>query len=232
MRCRWEKGRERHWFKRFDLEADVQVKDGGIHSLRSLPVAGRAPELMHFATYTPTDSYYGLPNVTPALGAIAMDLLARDFNIKFFGNNAVPQYAVIIKGGESELSEDTQRTIQEFFAAAKGDLHRTLVLSAPSGPAGEGTVIRFERLAVEMRDGSFRLLREDARNEALVAHAVLGYRLGLAITGQLGGSNIREADEIYKAEEIDPRREMLEERINRLIVRQGFGIDNWSLRFR
>ena len=58
-----------------------------------------------------------------------------------------------------------------------------------------------------------------------------GYRLGLAITGQLGGSNIAEADEIYKAEEIDPRREMLEERINRLIIRQGFGIESWSLRF-
>ena len=84
---------------------------------------------------------------------------------------------------------------------------------------------------MEVREGHFQTLRETSRNEVLVAHAVPGYRLGLAVTGQLGGSNIQEADEIYKAEEVDPGRETLEERINRLIVRQGFGIGNWSLSF-
>ena len=233
VRFRWEEGRERHWFKRFGLEVDVHVKDGKTHPLGSLPLTDRAPELIHFATYTPTDDYYGLPNVTPAIGGMIMDLLAREFNLKFFDNNAVPQYAVLFEGVEdAEVSDETQQTIREFFATAKGNPHRTLVLSTPAGltPEAKGS-IKFERLAVEVREGRFRLLREDARNEVLVAHAVPGYRLGLAITGQLGGSNIREADEIYKAEEVDPRREMLEERINRLIVRQGFGIEDWSFRF-
>ena len=161
-----------------------------------------------------------------------MDLLAREFNLKFFDNNAAPQYVVLFEGVEDEVSEDTMRVIQDFFASSRGDPHRTLVLSTPASPAGEyDSSIKFERLAVEVREGHFRYLREDARNEVLVAHAVPGYRLGLAITGQLGGSNIREADEIYKAEEVDPHREMLEERINRLIVRQGFGIESWSFRF-
>ena len=231
VRCRWEGDRERHWFKRFGLEVDVHVKDGRVHSLGSLAVTDRAPELIHFSTYTPTDDYYGLPNVTPAIGGMVMDLLARDFNIKFFGNNAIPQYAVILEGLEGGLSEETENTIKEFFSTANARPHSTLALSSPSSPTGEKGTIRFEKLAVEIKEGHFRLLREDARNEVLVAHAVPGYRLGLAITGQLGGSNITEADEIYKAEEIDPRREMLEERINRLIIRQGFGIENWSLRF-
>ena len=233
VRFRWEEGREHHWFKRFGLEVDVHVKDGKTHPLGSLPLTDRAPELIHFATYTPTDDYYGLPNVTPAIGGMIMDLLAREFNLKFFDNNAVPQYAVLFEGVEdAEVSDETQQTIREFFATAKGNPHRTLVLSTPAGltPEAKGS-IKFERLAVEVREGHFRLLREDARNEVLVAHAVPGYRLGLAITGQLGGSNIREADEIYKAEEVDPRREMLEERINRLIVRQGFKIEDWSFRF-
>ena len=233
VRFRWEDGRERHWFKRFGLEADVHIRDGRIHPLGSLPLTERAPELVHFATYTPTDDYYGLPNVTPAIGSMIMDLLARDFNVKFFANNAVPQYAIIMEGFEDEdVPDETQAVIREFFATSRGDPHRTLVLSTPSSPTGEtSTTVRFERLAVEVREGHFRLLREDARNEILVAHAVPGYRLGLAITGQLGGSNIVEADEIYKAEEIDPRRELLEERINRLVVRQGFGIEDWSFRF-
>ncbi len=124
------------------------------------------------------------------------------------------------------------QVIRDFFATARGNPHRTLVLTLPAGPTGENKpTIRFERLAVEVREGHFRLLREDARNEVLVAHAVPGYRLGLAVTGQLGGSNIQEAEEIYKAEEVDPGREVLEERVNRLIVRQGFKIENWSLSF-
>ena len=235
VRYRWEEGREqRHWFKRFGLGVDVHVRDGRVHPLGSLPLPERAPELIHFATYTPTDDYYGLPNVTPAIGGMVMDLLAREFNIKFFENNAVPQYAILLEGVEEEdVTDETQQVIRDFFATSRGDPHRTLVLSTPASPTGEAkSTLRFERLAVEVREGHFRLLREDARNEVLVAHAVPGYRLGLAITGQLGGSNITEADEIYKAEEIDPRREMLEERINRLIVRGGFGIDSWSFRFR
>ena len=234
VRYRWEGRRDqRHWFKRFGLEVDVHVKDGKVHPLGSLPLTERAPEIIHFSTYTPTDDYYGLPNVTPAIGGMVMDLLAREFNIKFFENNAVPQYAILLEGVEEEdVSDETQAVIKEFFATSRGNPHRTLVLSIPPSPTREAkSTIRFERLAVEIREGHFRLLREDARNEVLVAHAVPGYRLGLAITGQLGGSNITEADEIYKAEEIDPRREMLEERINRLIVRGGFGFQNWSFRF-
>ena len=233
VRFRWQEGREYHWFKRFGLEADVDVKDGRVHPLGSLPVTQRAPELVPFGTYTPTDDYYGLPDITPAIGSMVMDLLARDYNVRFFSNNSVPQYAVILEGmQEDDLSDETQQVVRNFFARSKGEPGQTLVVSLPPGVAGEtAPTIRFERLAVEIREGHFRLLREDSRNELLVSHAVPGYRLGLAITGQLGGSNIVEADEIYKAEEIDPLREMLEERINRLIVRQGFGVGSWSFRF-
>ena len=233
VRFKWQDGRTNYlWFKRFGAPVDVHVKTGEVRPLDSLPVLERASEVIHFATYAPTDDYYGLPNITPAIGAMVLDLLARDFNVKFLDNNAIPQYAVIMEGIEEEdVPEETRDTIRDFFATARGNPGRTLVVATPASPTGQNATIRFEKLAVEVREGHFHLLREDSRNEVLVAHAVPGYRLGLAVTGQLGGSNITEADEIYKAEEVDPRRELLEERINRLIVRQGFGIENWSFRF-
>ena len=83
----------------------------------------RAIEIIHFATYTPTDSYYGLPEVTPALGAIVMELLARDFNIKFFDNNAIPQFAVIFEGYDGSVPEDTKQAIKNFFVASKSNPH-------------------------------------------------------------------------------------------------------------
>lgn len=231
LRFRWRSGGVTHWFKRFGLALDVHIRTGEYHPLGSLALEERAPEIVHFATYTPTDNYYGVPDVTPALGSVVMELLARDFNVKFFDNHAIPQYAVIIEGLEGELSEDTEQAIRDFFQTAKGNPHQTLVLDAPAaGPNTDRPSIRFEKLAVDVREGHFIGLREQSRNEVLAAHAVPGYRLGLAIEGNLGGTNIREADEIYKFEEVDTRRELLEERINRLIIRQGFGIESWSLR--
>ena len=109
------------------------------------------------------------------------------------------------------------------FAAAKGDPYSLSSVGAdhvPSGPEVAGhRSIKFERLSVDMTD-SDRVStsasgRLPQRGEGSLISVAQGIRLGLAITGQLGGSNIREA------EEIDPRRELLEERINRLTITAG-----------
>ena len=50
VRYRWGEGRERHWFKRFGPEVDVEVKTGRMHPLGSLSVTDRAPELIHFVS--------------------------------------------------------------------------------------------------------------------------------------------------------------------------------------
>ena len=205
VRYRWEQGRQRHWFKRFGLEADVDVQNGQVRPLGSLPLTQRAPELLHFASYTPTDDYYGLPNVTPAIGGMVMDLLAREFNLKFFDNNAVPQYVVLFEGVEDEVSEDTMRVIQDFFASSRGD--PTEPWSCPPQPVPPGSPTAASSLRSwrwRSGRGTSGICGRKPATRSWWPTRCPGYRLGLAITGQLGGSNIREADEIYKAEEVDP----------------------------
>ncbi|MBC8280741.1 MAG: phage portal protein [Chloroflexi bacterium] len=231
LRYRWGSGREFHWFKRFGLQADVHVKTGKIFPLGSLEGVDRASELIHIQTYTPSDVYYGLPEVTPAIGAMVLELLSRDFNISFFDNNAVPQYAVVVEGFQGDLPDDVRNAIKSFFTTSKGSPHQTLVLNLPAQDKEmQPSKITFQKLAAEIRDGSFHVLRGDARDETLVAHAVPPYRLGMAITGSLGATNIREANEIYKFQEVDTRRLMLEEKLM-LVTRQGFKITAWALRF-
>lgn len=61
---------------------------------------GLLNKVIQLKNYHPRSSYYGLPDFLPALRALVGNKKAGDFNINFFDNNAVPQYAIIVKGGE------------------------------------------------------------------------------------------------------------------------------------
>ena len=83
---------------------------------------------------------------------------------------------------------------------------------------GQGEVnIEFKRFECEVKEASFRLHRQDNRDEILAAHGVPPYRVGVAETGSLGGNTARESTEIYKRSVIEPRQEMLESMINKHI---------------
>ncbi len=73
LRFRWSVGNQTHWFKRWGVSADVDIKTGDYFEFGALPMERRASEVIHFANYTPTDSYYGLPEITPAVGAMVME---------------------------------------------------------------------------------------------------------------------------------------------------------------
>ena len=221
-------GTKSRWFKRAGAEIDVDKDTGKTAGLGSMEYSLRATELIPLRLYTPRSEFYGLPPIVTALGASLLWQSQMNYNIAFFENNAIPQYAVIIEGGG--LEEETEAVIRDFFeTTAKEQPHSTLVLTVPpSEPGMQESKIRFEKLAAEVKEGSFEKLALNARNEILSALAVPGYRLGLAEQGSLGGTTIREADEIYKYEEVGPISRQLENVINTFVVRKGFGIENWS----
>ncbi|WP_254866654.1 phage portal protein [Geobacillus sp. LEMMY01] len=91
--------------------------------------------------------------------------------------------------------------------------------------------IKFQALSVETKEASFRMLRADNRDEILSAHGVPPYRAGIVVEGSLGGSTARESTEIYKQSVIEPRQDMLENVLNRLLF-VGLGITDWRFRFK
>lgn len=231
-----KRGNQKAWFKRFGFEKDVHVETGEIFEKGTLDIKVRANEVIHLKNYTPRSDYYGIPDIVSALPAILGDKEIKEYNISFFENHAIPAYAVTVTG--ADLDEKTEQQIKRFFQKeVKKSNHSTLVLTAkfPDDSYGDNRPpIKFEfhKLNTEIKEASFRMFRQDNRDEILSAHGVPPYRAGITVEGQLGGSTAAESTEIYKQSVVKQKQEMLESRINRFILQEGLGITDWKFKFR
>lgn len=219
------------YFRNFN--SDPKALDSYDPRDRRKPVKERRllNEVIHLKNYHPRSSYYGLPDFLPALRALIGNKKAGDFNINFFDNNAVPQYAILVKGGE--LAKGTRKRIEEYFRThIKGQSHKTLILEVLQ-EEGEKVDVEIKPLAVAIRDSSFRMYKSDNAEEIRVAHGVPGRLIGLTEKGGLGGSGEGTSQqEIFKYHVIEPKQTRLEYRINNFLIRQGFGIHDWELKFK
>lgn len=223
------RGNKIRWFKAAGFDQDVDMHTGQIAPLGQIPPERRASAVIHLLDYSSRSDYYGIPDILPALGAVLGELHRRDYNIKFFENHAIPAYAVTVTG--AELDDDVKEQIEDFFQRkVKGNPHSTLVLTAAGGKPGADVQFKFDKLAVEIREASFRLYRIDNRDEILTAHGVPPYRAGIATAGSLGQNVARETTEIYKASIVGPRQQMLEWFLNQFVV-APMGITDWEFRF-
>jgi phage portal protein BeeE len=188
------------------------------------PLAGETTALIHFSRYSPWSPFYGIPAIMPAWAAVVLFQLVAEYNLHFFNNNAIPDYAVILEG---EVEDGAIDVIREYFKThLKGQAHKTLCLATPGGGK-----IRFEKLTSDSaREGSFRLLRQDCRDEILHAHGVPPQKVGIVETGKLGGNLSTEQIEEYKNSIVTPGQEALASRLTQ-IIEAGFGIPGLRFEF-
>jgi len=232
-----KRGTKTRWFKAAGYEKDVDMDTGEEHEIGELPAEKRATEILWFVNYTPRSDYYGLPDIIPAIGAVHGDIARRDYNIAFFDNYGIPAYAVFITGNFDPGTEDAtthktplEQSIEDHFKEIKNSPHSTLILSVPSS-SGEGEVkVEFVPLSTGIKEASFRLYRQDNRDEILAVHGVPGYRIGISEAGALAGNLAEEATEIYKRSVIAPRQEIIESIINRVIVWDAFEAEAWAFK--
>lgn len=228
------RGATKVWFKMFGLEKDVHMQTGQYYEPGALEDKDKANEVLHIRNYTSRSDYYGIPDVIPSLGAILGDRERQEYNISFFDNHAIPAYAVTVSG--ADLDEATERQIQKFFQKdVKKNNHSTLVLTAKKDEndmSDSPVEFKFQALSTDTKEASFRMFRQDNRDEILSAHGVPPYRAGITIEGQMGGSSGGETTEIYKQSIIKPKQEILENRINRYILQEGLEITDWVFKFK
>jgi PBSX family phage portal protein len=225
-----KRGGKTVWFKRAGVEGTVH-RDTGAWDDRTVTGSWTGNELLVIRNYTPRSSYYGLPDHIPALSAIAGWRAQAEFNIRFFDNNAVPSYAVVIEG--ADLTPALETMILEHFQSIKADPHRTIIIPIPGMPGDEALQpkLRFERLSADVKDASFRLYKQDNALEICIAHAVPPYRVGWPIVGTLGGNVAVEMTKIYKDSTCEPRQETWEQRLGRQILgRKGLGLTTVELK--
>ena len=175
----------------------------------------RPNEIIHLKTYTPTNTYYGVPAIVSAKNAMAGTEFASRFNLEYFENKATPRYIFWIKG--AKLNKDAESKLFEFFQNnLRGQSHRTLVVPIPGDENGQKVDVKMEAVESGVQEGSFDKYRRSNLSEILMAHRVPISKVGTAENISL--ANAREADRTFKDQVCRPEQDALEKSINRIIA--------------
>ena len=185
-------------------------------------------EFIMMKNYNPKSRFYGMPEYIGTLGSLILDRNATEYNINKFGNNAIPETIITLRGGS--FGKGTKTQIKDFFTNnLKGirNAGRSLILEAED----ESAVIDVKPIAPEMKDASFRNLRLDARDEIIAAHGIPKMLLGISEAGSLSDTSKGKSQlKIFQDCVIEPRQNRLEFLLNNLIIKQGLGVTNWIIK--
>ena len=172
-------------------------------------------EVMHFKVFTPSNTYYGVPDIMSAKNAVAGDEFAQRFNLDYFENKAVPRYIITVKG--AKLTADSERKLLEFFQTGlRGRNHRTLYIPLPSDGENSRVEFKMEPIEAGIQDSSFKNYAVENRDRILIAHRVPISKIGMPQGVSL--ANAKDADKTFKEQVCRPRQEELEFKINKIIA--------------
>lgn len=194
------------WFKKWGEIKDISYKDG---KQRKGLGRDKANELIFYKAYYPKSDYYGVPNIISAVGDMVGLIGLRDYNLAFFENFGVPAALIILEG---EWEPGSDKKISDFLnKEIKGgdNAHRTLVIAEP-----ENCKFKYEKLSIEVKEGSFRLYEQARRDSIMIAYSMPPERIGVRIVGKLGGNVAEEATKIYVQGVVEPLQLDLEDIVN------------------
>jgi PBSX family phage portal protein len=186
----------------------------------------RPNEIIHLKSYTPTNTYYGIPAAVPAKNSIAGQEFASRYNLEYFENKAVPRYMVVLKG--AKLSRESEAAIFEFFQnKLKGQSHRTVIVPLPADDAANGKVeMKLEAIENGIQDSSFNNYRKSTLEDILMAHRVPISKVATA--GNVSIAAAKEFDRTFKEQVCRPMQDTLEKKINRIVAEKS---DAFKLKF-
>lgn len=161
-----------------------RLKDGGwAQIVNNERQVFSADDIFQFKTYGFETSAYGTPDYLAILPAVELLATIRKYNRLYFDNNAIPDFAIVVNGGE--FAPEVEAKIQRFLRAKfKGveNAHKALYLPTPSD-----VTVKFEKLQSDTKDMQFLNLSADCVAEIIACHGVPPRLLGIMTPGQLGG---------------------------------------------
>lgn len=173
-------------------------------------------EVIHFKKYSPTNSYYGVPDIIAALNAVVGNEFAARFNLDYFENKAVPRYVIIVKGGN--LSAASQERILEFFQSSlKGKNHRTLYVPLPAEEEGKKVDFKMEPVETGTQDASFTNYRTGNIEEVLMAHGVPLTKAFATSGGDVALAAAQDLDKTFKEQVCAPEQGILQRKLNKVV---------------
>lgn len=167
-------------------------------------------ELIHFKTYTPSNNYYGVPDIVSAIEAVAGIEFASRYNIEYFENKAIPKHIIKVKG--LDLDPGQLMKLTKFFeSSTNNQSHRTVVIPIE----GKDADVTFEAVEGAKQDASFKEYTDLNIQMILSRHRVPKNRLG--ITDAQGLSTSRDADKIFKESVCRPTQRLIEKKLQKII---------------
>ncbi len=175
----------------------------------------RPNEIIHFKNYTPTNGYYGVPDIIASKSAMTGNEFAARYNLDYFENKAVPRYIITVKG--AKLSNDAERKLLEFFQTGlKGKNHRSLYIPLPADNPDSKVEFKMDAVENGIQDSSFNTYRNANRDEILISHRVPINKVGTPQGVSL--ANARDADKTFKEQVCRPAQRNIEKRLSKIIA--------------
>jgi phage portal protein BeeE len=179
------------------------------------PLGGGDPnEVLHIKKYSPTSTFYGIPDIVAAQQAVAGNEFAARFNLDYFENKAVPRYAIILKGATLGSAAET-RLLSFFDTDLKGTNHRSVYIPLPGDTADNKVELKLEAIEAGIQDSSFNNYRRANLSDILMAHRVPVTKISVAEGASLAVA--KDADKTFKEQVCGPEQSVFEKKLNRII---------------
>lgn len=178
-------------------------------------------EVIHFKLGTKGATLYGLSPLASLILPVTVDKYAQVYNRAFFINGAKIRGAFIMKNASPE-QVDRNRDYLSARAKNPDTAHSDLVM--------EGD-IEFKQISVPQKDMEFLELREFTRNEILAVYGVPPSKVAVIETGNIGAGTGEHQTQTFYEETILPFQMRVAEKLTKLVIRRGFGIQDWAFQF-
>jgi PBSX family phage portal protein len=194
-------------------QAVVYFRNFGANNPNPVTADSRANEIIHLKSYSPLNTYYGIPDIVSAMPSLIGDQLASRYNIDYFENKAVPRYIITLKG--AKLSGDAEDKMFRFLQTGlKSQSHRTLYIPLPGDTDQNKVEFKMEPIENGIQEGSFKEYRKQNRDDILIAHQVPISKLGGSDSGLAAALS---QDRTFKEQVARPAQHHLEKVVNKII---------------
>ena len=192
----------------------VYFRNFGAKNKNPVTDDARPNEIIHIKSYSPLNTFYGIPDIMSALPSLIGDQLASQYNIDYFQNKAVPRYVIVTKG--AKLSGDAEDKMFRFLQTGlKGQNHRTLYIPLPGDTDNNKVEFKMEPIENGIQEGSFKEYRKQNRDDILIAHQVPISKLGGSDSAAIAAALSQ--DRTFKEQVSRPAQRDLEKVVNKII---------------
>ncbi len=166
--------------------------------------------IIHYRVPNPVKSTTGFSALKTLSDPVAVSLNLRNYNGKFFENNATPRLHLDLpKGGPEEVAAFMEKATQEL----KGKPHKNIV-------TGGGVTVK--PINISNKDMEFSQLSSNIRDEIIGVMGLQPVILGQVETANRANSITQYA--IFKSLSIKPSQKIVIDRVNREILVKRLGI--------